>query len=145
MNPSQAPNKKTLYTATALAATAAGTAVDVPISDSYTIYADVAAGTGTSPTLDLAIQHSFDGGTTYYTFAKLTQITTAAKAYQISIRNGLAMGEAATEQATALTGSAYVKNTNLGTKWRVYATVGGTNPAFATVTVFVVPMPNGGV
>lgn len=134
---------KQLRNLTALAATANSGAIEFPVAPSYMFILDVAAGTGTSPTLDIAIQVSPDstGGTTgtWYTVGRFGQVTgSAVKSFKM-VRNGLAYGEAAFVQAIADTGGAVDKNFVFTRYVRILETVGGTNPAFATYKLWVIP------
>lgn len=56
--------------------TANGTAWDTTGVDEVTATLTVSAASGTSPTLDVILQTSIDGGTNYYTVAAFTQKTT---------------------------------------------------------------------
>jgi hypothetical protein len=124
---------------TSTAVTGNSGTLDMPQAAAYMFILDIAAGTGTTPTVDIAIQVSPDDGTTWYTTARFAQITTAAtKSYKM-VRNGLAYGEAAFVQAIADTGGALDKNFIFTKKVRVLWTVGGTNPAYATFKLWVVP------
>jgi hypothetical protein len=73
---------------------------------------DVTAASGTTPTLDVVVQHSIDGGTNWYTLATFTQKTTTGEEIKT---------EAEVEAGTA---EAY------GDCFRVSYTIGGTTPSF---------------
>jgi hypothetical protein len=129
--------------ATATTATVTGASFALPIADSYTAIVDVGTATGTSPTLDVAFQHSPDGGTSWYTFAKFAQITATGQRSLIFTPQ-VAMNQAASEQAIANTGSAVTINSPVVyTNVRVLATVGGTTPSFATIKLWVICAANG--
>lgn len=113
--------------------------VDLPMAASYMFILDIAAGTGTTPTCDVAIQVSPDDGTTWYTTSRYAQATTAAVKSFKMIRNGLAWGEAGFVQAIADTGGALDKNCIFTRKVRILYTVGGTNPSYPTLKVWIVP------
>lgn len=137
MNPNVTP--KLLLSVATVAATASSAAIELPNAPSYLFLMDVGAATGTSPTMDMAIQVTFDE-VTYYTVARFTQATTTSSFYNM-IRNGLAIGEAAFSQTIADTGGAQTKNVVFTRKIRLTYTVGGTNPSFATIKVWVAPQP----
>jgi hypothetical protein len=128
----------------ATTATLTGTAFALPIADSYAAILDVGAATGTSPTLDVAFQHSPDGGTHWYTFAKFAQVTATGQRSLI-FTPSVAFAQAASEQAIANTGSAVAINSPVVySNVRILATVGGTTPSFATINLWVICAPNGG-
>lgn len=72
----------------------------------------VTAASGTTPTLDVVIQHSIDGGTTAFTLITFTQATAATSALKIY---------SDFDNSTALM---------IGDCLRVSYTVGGTTPSF---------------
>lgn len=132
-----------LSATTATTATVTGAAFQLPIADSYTAIVDVGAATGTSPTLDVAFQHSPNNGTTWYTFAKFAQITAVGQRSLIFTAQ-VAMNQAASEQAIANTGAAVAINSPIiYSNVRILATVGGTTPSFATINLWVICAPNG--
>jgi hypothetical protein len=124
-------------------ATITGTSFALPIADSYTAILDVGAATGTTPTLDVAFQHSPDNGTHWYTFAKFAQVTALGQRSLI-FTPSVAFSQAASEQAIANTGTAVAINSPIVySNVRVLATVGGTTPSFATINLWVLCAPNG--
>ena len=130
---------KSLVSATTVTATGNSGWIDCPVASTYMFILDLAAGTGTTPTIDIAIQVSPDDGTTAYTVGRFAQATTAAvKSYKM-VRNGLAYGEAGYVQAIADTGGAVDKNFVMTRKVRILYTVGGTNPSYATLKVWLFP------
>jgi len=130
---------KLVNRSTATTVTGNSGALDIPQDASYMFILDIAAGTGTSPTADIAIQVSPDDGTTWYTTARFAQVTgSAVKSYKM-VRNGLAWGEAGYVQAIADTGGAVDKNFIMTRKVRILWTIGGTNPSFATFVLWVFP------
>ncbi len=127
----------------ATTATLTGTSFVLPIADAYLAILDTGTATGTSPTLDVAFQHSPDGGTHWYTFAKFAQVTAAGQRSLI-FTPSVALAQAASEAAIANTGSAVAINTPIVySAVRVLATVGGTTPSFATINLFVICQPAG--
>ena len=87
--------------------TGTSSALDAPEGADLVLSASVTAASGTTPTLDLSVEWSSDGGTTWYTADPadtITQFTAAA---------------------------ARVKRfTAKGTEYRVRWTIGGTTPSF---------------
>lgn len=123
-----------LYRASsALAATANSGAVDWPSDiDSAVIVLDVTAVTGTSPTMDVAIQCSPDDGTTFYTVARFAQNTgtvTLAKTFLTHQGDGTA----AAVLTVADTGGVLESNIPFTNQIRFLYTIGGTNPSFTFV------------
>jgi hypothetical protein len=135
-----APTPKLLVNQATVTATGNSGNVDLPVAGSYVFILDLAAGTGTSPTIDIAIQNTPDNST-YYTVSRFAQATTVAVKSFKMLRNGLALGEAGFVQAIADTGGAVDKNVVFTKKIRVLWTVGGTNPAYATLKLWVIPQP----
>ena len=139
--PSLAINPRIINLLSATAATTAtvtGTPFQLPIADSYTAILDAGAATGTTPTLDVAFQHSPDGGTHWYTFAKFAQVTGVGQR-SLVFTSQVSMNQAASEQAIATTGAAVAINSQIiYNNVRVLATVGGTTPSFATVNLWVI-------
>jgi hypothetical protein len=131
----QYPQAKTLVTASAAAATSHSDFTLQPC-DSFSLILSCTAAAGTSPTLDVALQTSPDGGTTYVTAARFTQLT-AAGAETISLKPYLGVGDAATSLVSAATGGSAKANMVLAKDCRILYTIGGTSPAL-TFKVFVV-------
>jgi len=125
---------------TATTATANSGTLHLPLADAYAWIFDSGAGTGTTPTLDFAIQVSPDGGTTWYSATKLTQITTSATKTMIVHGNGPIQGQAAAATAIADTGSAVTSNFPMTDSVRILATIGGTNPSYASIKVWCIPI-----
>src|SRR3954471_14855289 len=97
---------------TALAATASSAAFSMDNAESYSLCLEVTAATGTSPTLDVVLQTSWDGGTTFIDLPLRFTQNTAAVVRWLVFRNGLGMNEVALEQAAADTGGTLAKNCN---------------------------------
>lgn len=139
MSYGQFPSAITYTASAAITATTNSGNLDFKMASSYMLILDVAAGTGTSPTLDIGIQVSPDGGTTFYTVGRFAQVTTAAvKSYKM-IRNSLAAGEVGFVQAIADTGGAVDKDFIFTRTMRYIFTVGGTNPSWATLKIHAIP------
>ena len=125
----------------AAAATASSAAFVLPPGYSYSLVLDVATVTGTSPTMDVVLQTSWDNGTTFIDLPlRYTQVTAAVLRYLV-FRNGLGMNEVALEQVAADTGGTLAKNCNFDPfNMKIKYTIGGTNPAFTfKVHLFALP------
>lgn len=128
---------------TALAATASSAAFSMDNAESYSLCLEVTAATGTSPTLDVVLQTSWDGGTTFIDLPLRFTQNTAAVIRWLVFRNGLGMNEVALEQVAADTGGTLAKNCNFDPyNMKLKYTVGGTNPSFA-FKVHLFAMPRG--
>ena len=132
----QIPYSALLYSGSTVTATATSD-FDMPndiIGGEFIV--DQGTGTGTSPTLDVSIQTSPDNGTTYYVAARFAQLTTTAAKMKLTVssRPTNVAGVAAT--ITAATGGALSGNFVFTRKMRVVATIGGTNPSYATIKVW---------
>lgn len=103
----------TLHASAARTATGVGSAVcGFERYEKFTCQLVVSAASGTSPTLDVVVQHSIDGGTTWFTLLTFTQKTAAGN-------------ELKTEsEVDAATAEVY------GDCLRVSYTIGGTTPSF---------------
>jgi ABC-type nitrate/sulfonate/bicarbonate transport system substrate-binding protein len=103
----------TLLASSTKTATGTSTAVcGLGVYTKYGLQIAVSAASGTSPTLDVIVQHSIDGGTTWFTLATFTQKTTTGNELKI---------ESEVEAATA---EVY------GDCQRLSYTIGGTSPSF---------------
>lgn len=103
----------TLHASAARTATGTGSAVcGFERYEKFTAQLVVSAASGTTPTLDVVIQHSIDGGTTWFTLMTFTQKTTTGNELKT---------ESEVEAATA---EVY------GDCFRVSYTIGGTTPSF---------------
>lgn len=139
-----------LVSATTAAATASTSAIAMPaewIGGKF--YFDVSAASGTTPTLDFAIETTYDDGTTWIVCWRSAQITSAAD-YEIQTFFGptqtsdtdIHSGRA----ALATTGGVISLPTPIADKIRFTYTIGGTNPSF-TFAVYFIPwkvLPAGG-
>lgn len=142
---------KVLLTQSALAATANSTAFTLPLADSYAVFINVTAASGTTPTLDIVLQTSPDGGTTWLNLPlRFAQLTATGQAY-IRFQPTLGLGESATSGTVAATGGALAQNTPfiggvsttvLGNSAQIATmrfgyTVSGTTPSF-TFTAYAI-------
>lgn len=135
-----------LYSAATVAANATQTFA-LPQADSYSFIADVGTITGTSPTFDICIQQSPDGGTTWYDWWRFAQFTAAA-VRRLIVQPMQGRGEAGTEAAIGTAGTGGALNANApaianfsSAVFRVKVTVGGTSPSAATIKVWVIAAP----
>ncbi len=114
---------------TVLSASAAvnGTDTSLPWASSYELLVSVTAVAG-SGLLDLVMQTSPDGGTTWINLPIRTAQLAAAGQYVIKWQPGIGTGEAATASAAAATGGVLSQNTSHYPKYtRFFATIGGTS------------------
>jgi len=124
-------------------ATFTSAVIEIPLGESYAFYLQVTAASGTSPTLDMAIQVTPDNGTTFYTAARFAQMTGVA-IRRLQIQPMMGRGEAGTESVIADTGGALNANTIITRKIKYKATIAGTNPSFTyTLWVLVVSRSSG--
>ena len=140
----QRPNILRVVNSLVITATGNSAVFTLPIADSYTFTAVTSSVTGTSPTLDIVYQWSYDGGTTFVNLPwRHTQLTAAANLV-MTVRLGLGVGEVASEQAAAATGGTLAKPALPGdlTQMRLGYTVGGTSPSF-TLLVLLTALPPG--
>lgn len=130
-----------VWSSGSITATANSGTKQLPLADAYGWIFDVAAESGgTSPTLDIAIQISPDNGTTWYSVSRLAQITTAATKSMKVHGNGPIQGQAAAVTAIADTGGALESNFPMTNACRILATIGGTNPTYPSIKVYVIPI-----
>jgi hypothetical protein len=127
------PYKRLLVASAARTATGNSGALTIPVDiDAAAIVLDVTAASGTSPTMDVALQTSPDNGTTWYTFSRFAQNTgavTLAKRFNFNVGSG----EAAAVFTVADTGGVLESNFPITEDLRVLWTIGGTNPSFTFV------------
>lgn len=133
-----------IVTATTVTTTTSYT-FTAPIADCYGLWVNVGAGTGTSPTCDISLQHTPDSGTTWLIAPiRLVQVTTAASTQRAIFKIRLGENEAATQAATAATGGTLAANfVPTSMSWRLTATIGGTNPSFPTIDAWLAAIPAG--
>lgn len=130
----------------AATSTSSTSAIDMGLGDCFQIGLEVTAGgTGTSPTLDIVLQTSFDGGTTYQDlplrFAQKTSSTNANAPEWLVFRLGLGENEVALGQTTADTGGSLAKNCLFNPHLiKAKYTIGGTSPTY-TFTLHILTLP----
>ena len=105
--------------------------------DSLSIMLSVGTVSGSTPTMDVAVQTSPDGGTTYLTVQRFTQVTTTGAAETITFKPYLGVGDAATAIVSAATGGQLKGNVVCAKDMRILYTIAGTTPSLAA-KVFVV-------
>lgn len=124
------------------------TAANIPASEAVVFLVNVTAlaGTGGAPVLDVWVDTSPDGGTTWFTAFKFAQITTSTAARRLNVRTtGIGIAEAGTEAsvATSVT-SATSNNTVLAPDIRVRWETSGSNAGLtSTFGVWAIAMPPG--
>ena len=123
------------------------TSTSCPVSDSLTFILNVTAlaGNGTAPTLDVWIDTSWDGGTTWLTAYKFTRVSTSTATLRIDTRDtGLGVTEAGV-QTSVITSTTGAVNSNTiiardcRVRWEILAAYSGS----ATFGVFGLAMPPG--
>ena len=113
--------------------------ITLPLADSYTFIQDVTAASGTSPTLDTALQISPDGGTTFYSVMRFAQVTTTNQ-QRITFQPIQGRGEASSQAALADTGGQVTANQPISTIIKFKFTIGGTSPSFTVqIAMFAAP------
>lgn len=106
---------------------ALGTGTTLPLAASYELFVNVSAVAG-SGTLDLVMQTSPDGGTTWFNQPIRTAQLAAQGQYVIKWQPAMGAGEAATGSATAATGGALSQNcASYPLYTRFFGTIGGTS------------------
>lgn len=138
------PNIKTLVASAAYTTTTTTAVFDIGIADSYHILINHTAVTGTSPTADIQLKTSIDGGTTYIGLPiRSTQVTAAGQTHFV-FKLGLGESDAALESPSAATGGTLAKNCIFDPRYmKLTFTIGGTNPSVTSV-VYGLSLPAGG-
>lgn len=131
------PYKKKLEDQSAVAATVTGTAFKFPLDlDGAIFILKVPTVAGTTPTLDVAIQFSPDGGTTWFDIFRFTRVTAATEHHmRVSFRRIAEAGAIA--QVTTGGNGAVNANSPITEDCRIVSTIGGTSPEF-TYTLWMV-------
>lgn len=117
-------------------------ALKLPRGKTYGLTVVVSAASGTSPTMDLYVQASNDGGTTFRSVSKFAQITAALAAPSgrrlVFGHSGYLVG--ADEDTMAAGTNAAISQFPLTRDYRILWDIGGTNPSFTfSVDLFVEP------
>lgn len=135
--------KKGWLASAAYTTTTTSSALSLPTADCYGLHMASSAASGTSPTLDIVLQSSFDGGTTYVNLPiRFTQVTTTASEV-IFFKNGLGGNEVALAQVVADTGGQLAKNCVFDPNFlKVKVTVGGSTPSI-TMVIHAIALPTG--
>lgn len=134
----QNPTIKTLLASAAQTTTVTTPAFSIQLADAYTFILSSVTVTGTSPTLDVVLQTSIDGGTTYVNVPWRFAQQTAASVSFITVRLGLGVGEAGVASAVvAATGGVLANPCVVDPNFmKAVLTIGGTSPSF-TVALLV--------
>ncbi len=113
--------------------------VTLPVADVYTFTLSTGTATGTSPTCDVVIQNEFGSTASpvwISTGLRFAQHTGTASLDQITVNQTKNM--LSETVVTAATGGAAAKNTALTKRVRFLVTIGGTNPSYATIVIYMV-------
>lgn len=146
-NPKQFPLASTLVTNTSSTTNGTSSAFSMPIAQSYRLALECSTFTGTTPTLDVIILTSLDGGTVYDEVLKFTQITQNI-GRQMIFHPMLSYGEVATEGSMGMVagveltaGAAVVNNGPIDpAHMKIRWLIGGTTPNFTfAVKMLAVP------
>lgn len=116
--------------------------LSLPKGKTYGFTVNVTAVTGTTPTMDLYVQASIDGGTTYRScnkFAQITGVLAAPSGRRLVFgASGYLVG--ADEDTMAAGANAAISQFPLTRDYRIFWDLGGTNPSFTfSVDLFVEP------
>ncbi len=138
------PFSKLLYSGAVVTATTNSGNINFPadiVGGAFIL--DTGLGTGTSASLDVALQVSPDNGTPWYTFSRFAQqTTTGLKVAKIcSFRHS---NVAALVFTVADTGGVLENNMPQTGNLRVLCTIAGTNPSYATIKVWFIGWRSGG-
>ncbi len=139
-----------IFSSPAIAATASQIFA-VPQAPAYAWILEVLTDSGTSPTIDVALQISPDCATiagtnaTWWTVSRFAQITTSDTRLIKVHSNGPIGGQAAAVATIADTGGVLETNFVVTPFMRALFTIGGTNPAFATAKLWCIPAVGFGV
>lgn len=140
------PQTTTLLAAATYTTSTTSSALTLPPASSYRLIVQLNTVSGTSPTMVVGLATSFDGGTTYSTVLTTSTMSTTGQGQQLLIRPYLGIGDAATNAATSLLGTAdlaaaVVNNGPINPQFvKLRMVLGGTSPSFsATVGVIAVP------
>ncbi len=129
-------------------AASAGQVIAMPQHPAYAWVVEILTDSGTSPTIDIALQVSPDctstagltaagAAATFWAVSRFAQVTTSdTRLYKVH-NNGPISGQAAAVATIADTGGVLETNFVSTPFVRIYATIGGTNPAFATMKVWL--------
>lgn len=138
-------NPTLLYSGATVTTTANSSTFSLPMADSYSFILAVTTPGGTTETLDVAIQTSPDGGTTFYDWWRFTQVTTAAVTHCLTVQPWQGVGEAGSIAViTAAATGAMNVNKPFCNPCRIALTIGGTLPTYATIKVWVITSPRSG-
>ena len=138
------PAPVNLLTVATLTTSGTGSAITIPMASSYRISLQANTVSGTSPTLDVSLFTSLDGGNTYVGFLHFAQMTTSGAGQQVIIKPYLGPTEVATTAVAPLLGtadftagtSAVYPNGPIDPRYiKVRYVLSGTSPSFSSVAV----------
>jgi len=99
------PLQGTILAATTVTTNTTTAAFTLPYAQSFRLIANVNTVSGTSPTMQVILATSADGGTTYVDILSMSQVTTTGLGRQITFRPYLGYGDTATEFSAGLLGT----------------------------------------
>lgn len=134
------PQSQALVAAgTVVAATGNSGNLTIPLADSYAFVLNVTAASGTTETLDCALQVSPDQGTTWFDWFRFAQVTTSAVTRRLIVQPMQGRGEAGSEAAITAAASGAISN-NVPFPGALFSggkptirfvyTLGGTSPSY---------------
>lgn len=141
------PQQQLLLAAGTLTTNTTSAALTLPPASSYRVICQVNTVSGTTPTMVLALATSLDNGTTYNEIVSTSTMTTTGVGQQLLIRPYLGIGDAATNAATSLLGTADIgagvtNNGPINPQFiKLRFIFSGTTPSFSSVNVFVCAVP----
>lgn len=142
------PLQGTLYTQATLTTNTTSGALTLPYAQSYRLIVETQTVSGTSPTMQVILATSADGGTNYHEILSFTQITTSGQGRQITFRPYLGYGDTATEFGCALLGTADLASGVVAQNGpidpahiKVRFVFGGTTPSFAVAVKWLACAP----
>lgn len=105
-NLSMLPLTSTLVALATQTTSGTSAALTLPNAQSFRFIVQLQTASGTSPTLQVLIATSLDGGTTYNEFISFAQVTTSGQGRQLVFRPYLSTGDLATFAAASTLGTA---------------------------------------
>lgn len=132
-----------LYSNAALSATVSVPSFNLPLADSYAFILDIyASPTGTTEKLDLAIQTSLDGGSTFQDWWRFTQVTTAAVTHCLVVQRGNNSPGTIAAITTGATNAAISSNKFFANPCRLTFTISGTLPVYSVKVWCIAAVPS---
>lgn len=135
---------------TALTTTGTSAAMTLPLAESYRFILEVHTVSGTSPTLDVWLETSADGGTNYVPFLQFAEVTTSGQGKEAIWKPYLGVGDSGTSMNAPLLGSVDGSTSSstscpsgpIDTRYiKVRSLLGGTTPSFAFAVRYIALAP----